>query len=147
MITTKLAQDAPKRTGIDLDPRSIDHLPKYSTNHHQRRFPKARTWDHAIDLKPDAKPYAGKAYSLDNNQKEALQDVHFRESGERLHSTFHFPLGGPFFFVGKKDGKLRPCQDYRRLNEQTIPKQIPATTNPRINRQAQRSQDFYETRS
>ncbi len=26
----------------------------------------------------------------------------------------------PFFFVKKKDGKLRPVQDYRKLNEITI---------------------------
>src|ERR1700761_2595316 len=26
----------------------------------------------------------------------------------------------PSFFVNKKDGKLRPCQDYRKLNEGTI---------------------------
>ncbi len=25
-----------------------------------------------------------------------------------------------FFFVKKKDGKLRPVQDYRKLNEMTI---------------------------
>jgi hypothetical protein len=26
----------------------------------------------------------------------------------------------PFFFVKKKDGRLRPCQDYRYLNDWTI---------------------------
>jgi hypothetical protein len=29
-------------------------------------------------------------------------------------------MASPFFFVGKKDGKLRPCQDYRYLNSRTI---------------------------
>jgi len=30
-------------------------------------------------------------------------------------------MASPFFFVSKKDaGKLRPCQDYRYLNEWTI---------------------------
>ena len=28
-------------------------------------------------------------------------------------------MASPFFF-GKKDGKLRPCQDYQYLNEHTI---------------------------
>ena len=27
----------------------------------------------------------------------------------------------PIFFVGKKDGELRPCQDYWYLNKYTIP--------------------------
>ncbi|KAF8642819.1 hypothetical protein AX16_009398 [Volvariella volvacea WC 439] len=30
-----------------------------------------------------------------------------------------------FFFIGKKDGGLRPCQDYRRLNEGTIKNRYP----------------------
>lgn len=29
-------------------------------------------------------------------------------------------MASPFFFVAKKDGTLRPCQDYRYLNEGTI---------------------------
>src|ERR1700720_1656308 len=29
-------------------------------------------------------------------------------------------MASPFFFVKKKDGKLRPTQDYRKLNEATI---------------------------
>ena len=31
----------------------------------------------------------------------------------------------PFFFVKKKDGSLRPVQDYRRLNEITVKNQYP----------------------
>jgi hypothetical protein len=30
------------------------------------------------------------------------------------------PNATPFFFVGKKDGKFRPCQDYHYLNKHTI---------------------------
>jgi len=30
------------------------------------------------------------------------------------------PMASPFFFVAKKDGKLRLCQDYRYLNKHTI---------------------------
>jgi hypothetical protein len=34
-------------------------------------------------------------------------------------------MASPFFFVGKKDGKLRPVQDYRKLNEGTIKNKYP----------------------
>ncbi len=34
-------------------------------------------------------------------------------------------MASPFFFVGKKDGKLRPCQDYRYLNEGTVKNMYP----------------------
>ena len=35
------------------------------------------------------------------------------------------PLGAGFFFVGKKDGSLCPCIDYRGLNEITINNKYP----------------------
>jgi hypothetical protein len=35
------------------------------------------------------------------------------------------PNTTPFFFVGKKDGKLRPCQDYRYHNKHTIQNAYP----------------------
>ena len=34
-------------------------------------------------------------------------------------------MASPFFFVKKKDGKLRPVQDYRKLNEMTIKNRYP----------------------
>jgi hypothetical protein len=33
------------------------------------------------------------------------------------------PYASPFFFIQKKDGKLRPVQDYRRINNMTISNQ------------------------
>lgn len=35
------------------------------------------------------------------------------------------PAGAGFFFVGKKDGGLRPCIDFRGLNEITIKNRYP----------------------
>src|SRR5260370_7831106 len=35
------------------------------------------------------------------------------------------PVASPLFFVGKKDGSSRPCQDYRRLNEGTVKDAFP----------------------
>ncbi|XP_013879478.1 RNA-directed DNA polymerase homolog [Austrofundulus limnaeus] len=35
------------------------------------------------------------------------------------------PLGAGFFFVGKKDGSLRPCIDYRGLNLITVKNKYP----------------------
>jgi len=34
-------------------------------------------------------------------------------------------MASPFFFVDKKDGKLRPVQDYRRLNDITVKNAAP----------------------
>ena len=35
------------------------------------------------------------------------------------------PAGVGFFFVGKKDGSLRPCIDYRGLNSITVKNRYP----------------------
>ena len=34
-------------------------------------------------------------------------------------------MASPFFFIGKKDSNLRPCQDYRYLNEETVKNAYP----------------------
>jgi hypothetical protein len=35
------------------------------------------------------------------------------------------PYASPFFFIKKKDGKLRPVQDYQHINDITISNQYP----------------------
>ena len=35
------------------------------------------------------------------------------------------PVGAGFFFVSKKDGSLRPCIDYRGLNDITVKNKYP----------------------
>jgi hypothetical protein len=93
------------------------------------RFPGPRPWDHRIDLKPNFVPRQGKVYSLSPREdrelnkflKENLQKGYIRHSLS--------PQAAPFFFVAKKDGSLRPCQDYRQLNERTIKNAYPL---PRI---------------
>lgn len=40
-------------------------------------------------------------------------------------SLSSFPVGASFFFVGKKDGTLWPCIDYRKLNDITIKNKYP----------------------
>ena len=88
-------------------------------------FPDKRPWDHKIDMKPGFEPKSFKNYNLtpaeqiklDNFLKENLEKGYIRKSES--------PVASPFFFVKKKDGKLRPCQDYRFLNEWTIKNAYP----------------------
>jgi hypothetical protein len=42
------------------------------------------------------------------------------------------PIAFPFFFVEKKDGKLRPCQDYQYLNSKTVKHAYPLPLIPKI---------------
>src|SRR3981189_1859786 len=88
-------------------------------------LPPRRIWDHAIELKPDAKPHVGKVYPLSRNEQEQLE-VFLNEnlSTGRIRSS-KSPMASPFFFIKKKSGELRPVQDYRKLNDMTIRNSYP----------------------
>jgi len=42
------------------------------------------------------------------------------------------PYATPFFFIKKKDGKLRPVQDYQRLNQWTVRNTYPLPLIPQL---------------
>ena len=66
-----------------------------------------------------------KIYALTLEEQKALDD--FLEENlrtGRIRPSIS-PMASPFFFVKKKDGKLRPVQDYRKLNEFTVKNRYP----------------------
>ncbi|KAJ3494703.1 hypothetical protein NLJ89_g10750 [Agrocybe chaxingu] len=89
------------------------------------QLPPKRPWDHAIELKPDAQPITSKIYPLSKSEQEELDkflEEHLKSGRIRPSKS---PIASPFFFVKKKDGSLRPVQDYRKLNAMTIRNQYP----------------------
>jgi len=84
------------------------------------RFPEERIWDHKIELKDRFIPKSFKNYNLTPIEQVELDK--FKENLEKGYiRPSQSPMASPFFFVSKKDaGKLRPCQDYRYLNEWMI---------------------------
>ncbi|SJL14064.1 uncharacterized protein ARMOST_17517 [Armillaria ostoyae] len=89
-------------------------------------LPERKPWDHAIELVPNAKSTLDcKVYPLNRNEQEQLDKFlnENLESGRITESKS--PFASPFFFVKKKDGSLRPVQDYRKLNEMTIKNRYP----------------------
>ncbi|KAL0152701.1 hypothetical protein M9458_052424, partial [Cirrhinus mrigala] len=84
------------------------------------QLPPHRPWDCAIDLLPGAQLPKGKVYPLSIPERQAME-VYITEA---LNQGFTRPSTSPaassFFFVGKKDGGLRLCTDYRQLNSQTL---------------------------
>ena len=89
------------------------------------RFPEPKKWYHKIELKDTFTPKSFKTYNLtpaesielDKFLKDNLDKGYIRPSQS--------PMASPFFFINKKDGKLRPCQDYRYLNEHTVKNTYP----------------------
>ena len=89
------------------------------------RFPDSRPWDHKIEMKEGFEPKSFKNYNLTPEEQIEL-DKFLKENLDKGYiRTSQSPMASPFFFVKKKDGKLRPCQDYRYLNEWTIKNAYP----------------------
>ncbi len=84
------------------------------------RLPLHRPWDCAIDLLPGAILPKGRVYPLSIPELKAMEDC----IKEALQQSFSRPstslAASSFFFVGKKDRGLRPCNDYRTLNARTV---------------------------
>ena len=76
-------------------------------------------------MTPDFKHTDCKVYPLTGDKQKALKEF----LDENLHTKRIRPskslMASPFFFVKKKDGKLQPVQDYRKLNEMTIKNRYP----------------------
>ena len=84
------------------------------------RFPESWVWDHKIELKEGFQPKSFKTYNLTPEEQKEL-DAFLKENLEKGYIwPSKSPMATLFFFVMKKDGKLRPCQDYWYLNEWTI---------------------------
>jgi hypothetical protein len=85
------------------------------------RFPPSREWDHAIDLKPGAPDAMDcKVYPMTRDEDALLEKFLDEMVGKGYIRPSKSPYASPFFFVKKKDGKLRPVQDYRQLNSHTV---------------------------
>ena len=71
-------------------------------------------------LKDTFTPKSFKTYNL-TPQEQIKLDKFLKENLDKGYiQPSQSPMGSPFLFVDKKDGKLKPCQDYRYLNEHMI---------------------------
>ncbi len=88
-------------------------------------LPPHRPYDCAIDLLPGKSPPKGKLYYLSIPEREAMEKYISDSLAAGFIRPSSSPAGAGFFFVGKKDGSLRPCIDYRELNNITVKNTYP----------------------
>jgi hypothetical protein len=109
-----------------LVPLEYHRYGKVFSEKESQRFPKSRPWDHAIDLIPDAPKFLDcKTYPLAEGHQKILHEFIDEHEAKGYIRRSKSPYASPFFFIKKKDGKPRPVQDYRKLNEITIRNQYP----------------------
>ncbi|KAG1933749.1 hypothetical protein F2P79_020467 [Pimephales promelas] len=91
------------------------------------KLPPHRSYDCAIDLIPGASHTRGRIFPLSQPESEAMKS-YIEEQLSKGHRSS--PASAGFFFVKKKDGGLRPCIDYRSLNEITVKFRYPLPLAP-----------------
>ena len=93
------------------------------------KLPLNRDYDIAIELIPGSQLYFVPKYSLTVNMLNALREYIKDNLRKKFIRKSKSPAGAPILFVKKRDGTLRLCVDYRRLNAVTIRNSYPI---PRI---------------
>ena len=88
-------------------------------------LPKHRKCDHEIKLMPGTEPGYQSIYKLSEKELDALKEYINTMLKKGFIRRSESPAGYPVLFVPKKNGKLRPCIDYRKLNDITIKNRYP----------------------
>ena len=101
-----------------------DYLDLFRPSTAEKLAPR-RTFDHAIDIKPDQQPPWGPIYPLSEKQLKALRTYLDDMLKQGKISRSKSPAGAPILFVPKPDGHLRLVVDYRGLNKVTIHNKYP----------------------
>lgn len=70
-------------------------------------------------------PIASTPYRLPNHKKDILRTELNKMIAEGIIEESDSPWASPVVMVGKKDGSIRVCVDYRKLNAITIPDRYP----------------------
>src|SRR6266702_2095058 len=124
--STELAIKAQQYTKKVEVPQEYQKFAKVFSEEESKCYPPKRAWDHAIEFKKDAPEAIDcKVYPMNRIEDEAVQKFITDELEKGYICESKSPYASSFFFVCKKDGKLRPVQDYRKINAVTIRNQYP----------------------
>lgn len=88
-------------------------------------FPPERDCDHRIELKRGFIPKKARIYPITVAEDEALKEFIKENRKKGFIKPSKSPQASACFFVGKKDGSKRLCQDYRYLNDWTVKNSYP----------------------
>ncbi len=125
-MATELAIQAQQYTTKTEVPKEYKGFAKVFSEEDSKRYPPKRAWDHAIEFKKDAPDAIDcKVYPQTHEEDKALQKFLMEEVEKGYIQPSKSPYASPFFYIKKKDGKLRPVQNYWKINAVTICNQYP----------------------
>ena len=120
-IATKLAIQAKSESSKVELPEVYKRYASIFSEEEVQRFPPSCPWDHAIDFKsgaPDA--IDCKVYPRTRTADDVLDEFIDEQLAKGYIRPSISPYALSFFFIKKKDRKLRPVQDYRNINKWTV---------------------------
>ena len=88
-------------------------------------LPPHRPYDCSIDLLPGVTLPSSRLYSLSKPERVAMEKYISESLAAGIIRPSSSPLGAGVFFVNKKDNTLRPCIDFRGLNNITVKNKYP----------------------
>src|ERR1700744_1793447 len=107
-------------------PKHYHEYAKVFSEEEAQWYPAHQPWDISIEFIKDAPTALDcKIYPLSYGEQEKLDEYIKKNLQKGYIRPSKSPYSSPFFFVGKKDGKLRPVVDYQKLNDITIPDRYP----------------------
>ena len=86
---------------------------------------KIRATEHKIDLKPDTRSLHQHPYRVGTESLKVLEDHINLQLAADVIEPAQSEWASPVLLAPKKDGTLRFCVDFRRLNGLTIPDTYP----------------------
>ncbi|KAI2645116.1 Transposon Tf2-9 polyprotein [Labeo rohita] len=106
------------------------------------QLPPHRSSNCSIELLPGTTPPRGRIFPLSQPESEAMKTYIEEELEKGFIKPSTSPASAGFFFVKKKDGGLRPCIDYRGLNDITVKFRYPLPLVPAAFEQLRQAKYF-----
>jgi Reverse transcriptase (RNA-dependent DNA polymerase) len=105
-------------------------------------LPAHKPWDLEIPLEEGRTPPYLPIYQLSPQEQETLRTYIDENLAKGYIRKSESPAGFPIIFVPKKDGSLRLCVDYRKLNEITVKNRYPLPLIQELKDQLQKAKWF-----
>lgn len=116
---SKAPPTLPESVDLSSVPRMYHDLGQVFSKDKALSLPLHRPYDCAVDL-PGATLPRSRLYNLSRTERTAMENYIPDSLAAGIIHPSSSPAGARFFFVGKKDGSLRPCIDNRGLNDITV---------------------------